>query len=133
MSSTPAAPPASGASGVVSPGQVNVTIQSGGGNTALDLSQILSDWEGWQYQDPPQLRIIGNSNRTLVNTRLTDTDLQVSSTGGQGGAASVTVGLTDAAGNSTHVTFLITVTPLANGVAQAGSLKLPFAANPLAD
>jgi hypothetical protein len=55
--------------------------------------------------------VVRNTNRALVTTRLTDTELKLSYTGGMSGTALVTVGLTDAAGVSAQITFLITVPP----------------------
>ncbi len=114
------------------PGQVDVTVAVSAADSVYDLRQTLGAWEGWLYRDPPRLIIKGNTNRALVSARLTDTELTLSYTPGKSGTATVTVGLTDAAGASIEVTFAISVRALPSaGTAQAGSLKLPSGANPL--
>src|SRR5262249_37546847 len=103
-------------------------------DSVYDLSKVLADWEGWGYQDPPRISVVRNTNRALVTTRLTDTELRLSYTPGKSGTACVTVGLTDAAGVSAQITFVITVQPgPVAGVGQLQPLKLPSTASPLAD
>jgi hypothetical protein len=114
--------------------QVDVTVPRNSGDSVYDLSQVLAGWEGWGYQVPPRISVVGNTNRGLVTTRLTDTELRLTFTPGQSGTARVTVALTDAAGVSTQITFVITVLPgPVARVAQLGSLKLPSTGSPLAD
>jgi hypothetical protein len=106
--------------------QFAVTVPRNSPDSLQDLRKLLSAWEGWRYQDPPRISVVRNTNRALVTTRLTDTELKLSYTGGMSGTALVTVGLTDAAGVSAQVTFVITVPPApAVGVAQLPALKLP--------
>jgi hypothetical protein len=109
-------PGAAGPVGVIRPGsaaaiQVNVTVPRNSRDSVQDLSTVLSGWEGWRYQDPPRISVVRNTNRALVTTRLTDTQLKLSYTAGMTGTALVTVGLTDAAGVSAQITFFITVQP----------------------
>jgi hypothetical protein len=100
--------------GLVRPGgataiQVDVTAAKNSRDSLQDLRKLLIGWEGWRYQDPPRISVMGNTNRALVTTRLTDTELKLSYTPGMSGTALVTVGLTDAAGVSARITFVITV------------------------
>lgn len=111
---------------------VDVTVPMNSGDSVYDLSTVLAGWEGWGYQVPPRMSVVGNTNRALVTTRLTDTELRLSYTPGKSGTACVTVGLTDAAGVSAQITFDITVQPGPVVVARLRSLKLPFTSNPLA-
>jgi hypothetical protein len=95
-------------------------------DSVQDLGKVLSGWEGWRYQDPPRISVVRNTNRALVTTRLTDTELKLSYTAGMLGTALVTVGLTDAAGVSAQITFVITVQPGPGAaIAQMGPIKLP--------
>ena len=113
--------------------QVDVTVLMNSADSVYDLKSVLAGWEGWGYQVPPRMSVVGNTNRALVTTRLTDTELRLSHTAGMSGTACVTVGLTDAAGMSAQITFDITVPPgPLVGVAQLSPLKLPSGANPLA-
>jgi hypothetical protein len=106
--------------------QVYVTVPTNSGSSVFDLCKVLPGWEGWSYQDPPRISVVRNTNRALVTTRLTDTDLRLSYTAGMSGTALVTVGLTDAAGVSAQITFLITKQPgPVAGVVQPLALKLP--------
>jgi hypothetical protein len=117
--------------GLIRPGsaaaiQVDVTVPRNSGDSVQDLCKVLSGWEGWRYQDPPRISVVRNTNRTLVTTRLTDTELKLSYTAGMSGAALVTVGLTDAAGVSAQITFVITVQPgPVAAIAQLQANKLP--------
>ena len=117
--------------GLIRPGsptiiQVDVTVPRNSRASVEDLRKLLSGWEGWRYQDPPRISVLRNSNRALVTTRLTDTELKLSYTAGMSGTALVTVGLTDAAGVSAQITFLITKQPgPVAGVVQPLALKLP--------
>jgi hypothetical protein len=108
------------------PSQVDVTVLMNADDSVYDLSKVLAGWEGWQYHDPPRIVITGNTNRALVTARLTGKDLRLSYAAGQSGTASITVSLTDAAGVSTEVTFVVTVqAPPSVGGAHMRSLKLP--------
>ena len=80
--------------------QVDITVPMNSGDSVYDLCKVLPGWEGWRYQDPPRISVGRNTNRALVTTRLTDTELRLSYTAGMSGTALVTVGLTDAAGVS---------------------------------
>jgi len=107
---------AAGQVGSIRPGsaaatQVNVTVPMNSGYSVQNLSKVLSGWKGWRYQNPPRISVVRNTNRALVTTRLTDTELKLSYTAGMSGTALVTVGLTDAAGVSAQITFDITVQP----------------------
>jgi len=114
--------------------QVDVTVPMNSGDSVYDLRTVLAGWEGWGYQVPPRISVVGNTNRALVTTRLTDTELRLSYAPGKSGTACVTVGLTDAAGVSAQITFVITVQPgPVAGVAQLRSLKLPSVPSRLAD
>jgi hypothetical protein len=104
------------------------------GDSVYDLRTVLAGWEGWGYQVPPRMSVVGNTNRALVTTRLTDAELRLSYTPGKCGTARVTVDLTDAAGVSAEITFVITVGPgPVAAVARLGSLKLPCTPSLLAD
>lgn len=92
--------------------KVSVTAPMNSRDAIQDLRKVLSGWEGWRYQVPPRISVMRNTNRALVTTRLTDTQLKLSYTGGMSGTAVVTVGLTDAAGVSAQITFDITVPPV---------------------
>ncbi len=130
---------AAGHVGLMRPGsaaavQVEVTVPMNSGDSVYDLRTVLAGWEGWGYQVPPRMSIVGNTNRALVTTRLTDAELRLSYTPGKSGTASVTVDLIDAADVSAQVTFVITVQPgPVAAAAQLRSLKLPCAPSPLAD
>jgi hypothetical protein len=113
--------------------KIDVTVPMNSGDSVYDLSTVLAGWEGWGYQVPPRMSVVGNTNRALVTTRLTDTELRLSYAPGKSGSACVTVGLTDAAGVSAQITFDITVQPGPLAVvARLRSLKLPSTTNPLA-
>jgi hypothetical protein len=131
-------PPGSAAAGRGNTGAVavgvEVTVPMNSGGSVYDLSKVLAGWEGWRYHVPPRISVVRNSNRAVVTTRLTDSDLRLSYTAGRSGTACVTVGLTDAAGVSAQITFDIIVQPLPlGGVAQLRPLKLPSTTSPLAD
>jgi len=131
-------PPGSAAAGGANTGavaiRVDVAVPMNSGGSVYDLSKVLVGWEGWRYRVPPRISVVRNSNRAVVTTRLTDSDLRLSYTAGRSGTACVTVGLTDAAGVSAQITFVITVGPgPVAAVAQLRSLKLPSPASPLAD
>jgi hypothetical protein len=116
------------------PAEIDVTVGMNAPDSVYDLSKVLSAWEGWQYHDPPRISIARNTNRALVTARLTGTELRLSYAAGQSGTANVTVGLTDAAGASIEVTFVITVQPgLPVTAAKVQPLKLPSAPSPLRD
>jgi hypothetical protein len=91
--------------------QVDVTVARNSPASVQDLRKVLFGWEGWRYQEPPRISVMRNTNRALVTTRLTDTELKLSYTTGMSGTALVTVGLTDAAGVSAQITFVVTVPP----------------------
>jgi hypothetical protein len=117
--------------GLIRPGsatatRVDVTVPMNSGYSVQNLCKVLSGWEGWRYQNPPRISVVRNTNRALVTTRLTDTELRLSYTAGMSGTALVTVGLTDAAGVSAQITFVITVQPgSVTGIAQMRALKVP--------
>ena len=114
--------------------EVDVTVPMNSGDSVYDLSTVLAGWEGWGYQVPPRMSVVGNTNRALVTTRLTDTELRLSYTARMSGTARVTVGLTDAAGLSAQITFAVSVQPgPVVSVAPLRPLKLPSTAPPLAD
>jgi hypothetical protein len=114
--------------------EVAVAVPPSSGDSVYDLSKVLAGWEGWGYQDPPRMSVVRNTNRALVTTRLTDTELRLSYTARMSGTARVTVGLTDAAGLSAQITFAVSVQPgPVVSVAPLRPLKLPSTAPPLAD
>jgi hypothetical protein len=103
--------------------QVEVAVQEDAGSSVIDLSTVLANWQGMQQGRGLRLSIVDNTNRTLVNARLVESELTLTYTRGQQGSATVTVGATNAAGVSVQVKFAIVV----QGGASSQVVKAPSA------
>jgi hypothetical protein len=111
--------PLSGTPATVTSG-LTVTVTQNSGPTVIDLGPIFAAMSGLQHDDGLQLAMLGNTNPGLVGTDLSRTELTLTYTPGKSGAATITVGATDADGVSVRETLFVTVLPLPKPAATAG-------------
>jgi hypothetical protein len=90
---------------------IPVTVLVNAASQTFDLNALVAKTGGVDPTLAPGLRfsIVGNSNPDLVTARLADDDLVLTFAPGQTGTAKVSVNVTDGAGASVLLTFVVTV------------------------
>jgi hypothetical protein len=87
---------------------MSVTVQENSAPSVIDLAPVFAAM-GVDCTEGLQLSMLGNTNAALVTPDLSETELTLTYAPGQFGAATLTVGATDADGVSARETIFVTV------------------------
>jgi hypothetical protein len=100
-------PPAGKTPGGTSP--ICVTVFENASETVINLSTAFATVGGLQHRDGLKLSILGNTNRGLVSTDLSEAALTLTYARGKSGTATITLCATDADGVSVKRSLVVTV------------------------
>jgi hypothetical protein len=89
-----------------------VTVFENASETVVNLGTAFATVPGLQHGDGLKLSILGNSNRGLVSTDLSEAALTLTYAPGKYGTATITLCATDADGVSVKQTLVVTVRPV---------------------
>jgi hypothetical protein len=91
---------------------MSVTVFENASETVVNLDTAFATVSGLQHGDGLKLSILGNTNRGLVSTDLSDAALTLTYGRGKCGTATITLCATDADGVSVKQILVVTVCPL---------------------
>jgi hypothetical protein len=105
---------------------MTVMVNENSPATVINLGEVFGVFRGLRGADGLQLAVLGNTNPSLVKTKLSETELTLTCAAGKCGKATITVSATDADGVSVQETLVVTVVP--RGPAGMGESPLPAGA-----
>jgi hypothetical protein len=91
---------------------LTVTVPENSSETVINLGAAFATVPGLQHRDGLKLSILGNTNRGLVSTDLSEAALTLTYTRGKSGTATITLCATDADGVSVKRTLVVRVRPV---------------------